>query len=80
MSSKDVKVHDIIQLLEHAQEGWVACVMIVSEVRSFGVLAYTKIPCQGDAYLRVNFDDFEIVGRAILVHPEDEGGNNESNE
>jgi hypothetical protein len=70
MMSKDVQVNDIIQLIEKAQEGWVACLMIVSEVRSWGVLAYTKVPCGGDAYLRVPFDQFEIVGRALLVHPD----------
>lgn len=71
MQSRNVKVNDIIQLIENAQEGWVACIMIVSEVRGWGVMAYTKIPTQGDVYLRVPFDEFEIVGRALLVHPKD---------
>lgn len=71
MKSRDVKPHDIIQLTENAQQEWVGCVMVVSEVRGWGVLAYTKIPLKGDAYLRVPFEQFEIVGRAILIHPED---------
>lgn len=70
INSKEVKPNDIIQLTENAHEDWVACLMVVSEVKSWGVLAYTKIPCKGDAYLRVPFEQFEIAGHAILVHPE----------
>lgn len=66
-----VKMHDIIQLTEKAQKGWIACVMVVEEVRSWGVLAYTKIPKHGDAYLRVPHGHFEVVGHAVLVHPEE---------
>jgi hypothetical protein len=72
MSSRDIKVHDIVQITENGQEGWVGCLLVVSEVRSWGILGYTKIPLQGDAYLRVPFDQLELVGRALLVHPEDE--------
>ena len=78
--NNNVRENDVIQLLENAQEGWVACLMIVSEVRAWGVLAYLKLPLQGDAYLRVPYDQFEIVGRALLVHPdyaENEGETNE---
>ena len=71
MITRNIEVNDIVQITENGQEGWVGCLMIVSEVKSWGVLAYTKMPCQGDAYLRVPFDQCELVGRALLVHPED---------
>jgi len=71
MTTHNLKVHDIVQITENGQEGWTACLMVVSEVRSSGVLAYTKIPGQGDAYLRVPFDQCELVGRALLIHSED---------
>lgn len=76
MEAKRVEVNDIIQLTESVTEGWVACLLIVSEVRSWGVLAYTKMPMQGDAYLRVSWENFEIVGRALLVHPDTVGQEN----
>lgn len=68
--ARDIKVNDIIQITENGQEGWISVLLVVSEVRSWGVLAYTKLPMQGDAYLRVPFEQFEIVGHALLVHPD----------
>ena len=65
-----VKVNDIIQLTETAQEGWISCLMIVQEVKSWGVQAYMKLPEQGDAYLRIAYGKFEVVGHAVLVHPD----------
>lgn len=75
---KLIKVNDIIQLLEDAQEGWVGCLLIVSEIRSWGVLGYVKLPLQGDVYLRVPWGQFGIVGEALLVHPN--SVNEENNE
>ncbi len=72
MTNRDIEVHDIIQITENGQEGWIGALLVVSEVNTWGVLAYTKIPTQGDAYLRVPFDQFELVGRALLVHPDDQ--------
>lgn len=71
MITRDIEINDIVQITENGQEGWTACLMIVSEVRSWGILGYTKIPCGGDAYLRVPFNQCELVGRALLIHPED---------
>lgn len=63
---------DVIQLTETAQEGWIGCLMVVSEVLSWGVMAYITLPMQGDAYLRVKTGQFEIVGRAVLVRSDEE--------
>lgn len=70
-----IQVNDIVQITENGQQGWIGCLMVVSEVRTWGVLCYTKIPCKGDAYLRVPFDQCELVGHALLVHPEDQPTN-----
>jgi hypothetical protein len=63
-----MEVNHIIQLTEQAQEDWIGCVMIISEVKSWGVQAYMKMPGRGDVYLRVPFGQFEIVGQAVLVN------------
>lgn len=72
MTLRDILVNDIVQITENGQEGWVGALLVVSEVRQWGILGYTKIPLQGDAYLRVPFEQCELVGRALLVHPEHE--------
>ncbi len=48
---REISEGDVIQLTENAQEGWIGCLMIVREVRDWGVLAYTMLPMQGNAYL-----------------------------
>lgn len=71
MQIKDIiRVNDVIQLLENAQEGWVSCLMIVDEIKSWGVQAYMKLPLQGDAYLRIPWDQFTLIGKAVMVHPD----------
>lgn len=51
---------------------WFPCLLIVDEVRGFGVLAYITIPTNdekenGNAFIRVNTDDFECVGNSAVV-------------
>jgi hypothetical protein len=72
-----VEVNHIIQLTNENHKGWIACLLVVSEVRGWGVLAYNQMPMQGAAYLRVAYEDFEIVGRAVMVQPDSEQVENE---
>ena len=49
--------------------------MVVSEVKSWGVQGYVKIPGRnqdgGEAYYRVPFDKCVYCGEARFVHAED---------
>jgi len=68
-----VKKNDVIQINEKcANTGWIGCLMIVDEVKSWGVQAYLRIPMQGDAYLRLKHDEYDVIGKAALVA---KGGN-----
>lgn len=61
-----VKVNDVIQCNEKTNI-WEGCLMIVEEVKEWGVLAGLKIPNQGTAYLRLKHDQYELIGKAVLV-------------
>jgi hypothetical protein len=63
-----VKVGDIVQ----ARRGhdWFPCLVIVTEVRSWGIRGYTSVPREGDAYIRLENGDFEDTGgEAVWRNP-----------
>lgn len=66
-----IKRGDVIQCTESAGE-WCGCLMIVEEVKSFGCMASMKVPFKGTAYMRLNSDQYEKIGTAVLVSHEEE--------
>ena len=51
---------------------WFPCLIIVTEVKSWGIQGYMTIPSNteatnGDAYIRLKTEEFEIVGEANIV-------------
>ena len=67
----NVEYGDVIQANEEAKE-WVGCLLIVEEVKDWGVIAGLKIPQQGTAYIRLKFTEFEKIGKAVLVPVKEE--------
>lgn len=68
--------HDIVQIT-NPKHHWYPCLIIVSEVKSFGIQGYTYIPKNniGDiarAYIRLKHEDFETVGSSVIVPQDDE--------
>jgi len=61
-----VKQHSIVQVTNKDNE-WFPCLVIVSELKSFGIQGYTSIPKGGDAYIRLKKEDYEYVGEAAIV-------------
>ena len=57
---------DIIQIVDKTHQ-WYSCLLIVDEIKSFGAKAYVTLPRTGEAYLRVNSEDFVVVGKAEIV-------------
>jgi hypothetical protein len=39
------------------------CCLQVTEVKEWGVIAFTMVPGQGECYYRANWDEIEYVGR-----------------
>lgn len=63
-----VKKNDVIQINEKFKgTGWIGCLMIVDEVKSWGVQAYLHVPMQGDAYLRIKHGEYDVIGKAAMV-------------
>ena len=66
-----VKKNDVIQINEKFKgTGWIGCLMIVDEVKSWGVRAYLHVPMQGDAYLRIKHGEYDVIGKAAMVAKE----------
>lgn len=73
----ELQRHDIVQIVDSTHV-WFPCLLIVSEVKSWGIQGFCLIPTSNDgsespgsAYLRVKFDQIEKVGRAVVA-PRDE--------
>lgn len=68
-----LKRGSIIQANEHAG-AWCGTVLIVDEVKDWGVQAFVHIPMNGDAYIRLKPEQFEILsnGKAVLMPREAE--------
>jgi hypothetical protein len=56
---------DVIQIAP--DKHWGGCLLIVDEVRDWGVQAFVEIPLRGRAFLRVPHEDYEVVGKAPWV-------------
>lgn len=64
-----LKFGSVIQANENAGE-WCGCLLIVEEVKTWGVMAGMKIPNSGTAYIRLKTEQFDYIGEAALVPEE----------
>lgn len=51
---------------------WFPALVIVSELKNFGIQGYCTMPTKGNAYIRLNYEDFDLVGMAAVVVDEGE--------
>lgn len=63
---KEIVKDDIVQIT-NKNNPWFPCLVIVQEIKSFGLQGYTTIPKKGDAYIRLHKEDYELVGKAKVV-------------
>ena len=66
-----IEANDIVQITNPSHH-WYPCLIVVSEVKSWGVQGYTVMPTNddqpnGQAYIRLKSSDYERVGRAVVV-------------
>ena len=64
---KRVSEGDLIQVNEDGPPNWFRCVLVVDEVKSWGVQAYAIIPQardrpSADAYMRLSWNEFDTLG------------------
>lgn len=58
----------IIQANENANE-WCGTVLVVDEVKTWGVQAFVHIPMQGDAYIRLTNEQFDDLHTKAVLMP-----------
>jgi hypothetical protein len=61
----------IVQITNN-EHHWYPCLVIVSEVKSWGIMGYLSIPADnsgnvGNAFIRISTGQFEVVGEALIV-------------
>lgn len=66
-----IAVNDIVQIDPDHDERFGACLLVVTDVKSWGVQGYVKIPNAGDAYYRVAFDKCARVGSVEWAYQSD---------
>lgn len=67
---------NVIQVTNPTHQ-WFPVLMIVEELKGWGVMAYHMVCSNGEepngqAYIRIPSEDFEVCGDAIIVSADDE--------
>lgn len=68
MNNDEIKVGDIVQV-NPDKEMFGACMVVVTELKSFGIQGYVQSAgVNGQQYIRLKFDEFESTGgKAVWV-------------
>lgn len=71
LKMEGIKKGDIVQITNESHD-WYPCLIIVDEITSFGIQGYITIPTNdtesnGNAFIRLKKDDYEMVGTALFV-------------
>jgi len=68
MEKRKLEKGDVVQInSSRPHETFHACLMVVTEPKSFGAVGYVKIPGKGLAHFRCSFEEMEYIGKAHLV-------------
>lgn len=59
-----VRVHDVVQVNESHK--WCGSFVYVTEVKDWGIQGFVQIPLQGQAFIRLAHDEYEIIGQTVL--------------
>lgn len=63
---KKLQKGDIVQVTDMEDE-WFPCLLIIDEVKAWGIQGYVSVPGSGTAYYRIANGKFEKVGTATIV-------------
>jgi len=71
-----LEIGDVIQIIKKEHK-WFPCILIASEIKSFGCLAYVIAPIPlgdegctiGEYYIYLQMEDYELIGRAAEPFP-----------
>jgi hypothetical protein len=73
----NIEKNDVFQITDiHGRDGWIGCFVQASEIKSWGIQGYVCIiethDKQSKAYIRLNWNEIEYIGKAVMV-PKDDG-------
>lgn len=57
----------IIQIVSHENPIWIASLFIVDEIKGWGCQAYCPSPGKGNIWMRFKWEEFVIVGEAVML-------------
>jgi hypothetical protein len=58
-----IEIGDIVQVDPMASDTFGACLVVVTEIKSWGIQGYVQSAgVDGQQYIRLNFDQFEMTG------------------
>ena len=66
----NIEINDVVQIVPTHQ--WSGNFVTVTEVKSWGIVGYVQIPLESQAYIRLEYGDFEKIGKAVFIFDEDE--------
>lgn len=67
--TENLSVGDLVQLDPGSvgNPAFAACIMVVTEPKSWGAQGYVQVPGEGQAYYRAKHEEMELVGKAAWV-------------
>lgn len=58
----------VVQLNEKTEnKSFIACFMVVTEIKDWGVIGYVSVPGKGAAYYRAKSGTFDLIGETNFV-------------
>ena len=72
METGDLRINDLVQIIQHPDDSLVGTILQVDEVKEQSILGWVHIPFKGDAYFRMHDYDIVKVGTAVLGHIDEE--------
>jgi hypothetical protein len=68
--SRRTKKGDIVQVAPDHK--WCGCLVVVIELKSFGVQGFVPMPGGGEAHIRLRHSDYEDTGGRVVFERADE--------
>ena len=64
---RGLEPNDIVQCVP--EHGWAGCLVVVDEVRTWGIQGFVQVPRGGRAYIRLKTGEFEPTGGKVVFVP-----------
>ena len=69
-SKQTINKYDIVQV--NPEHSWGGSFIVVEDINDWGIQGYCDIPKKGQAYIRLNYDEFVKVGKAYYIYGDEE--------